>query len=471
MTLPTVMTVAGLQPTSPTDLNTALIALVSASNPGYTVLPGGLIEDISSTDVGALTIIDQARVDLVNSVTPLGANAFLLPQLGQIYGVQQGVGYNTSVYVVFTGTAGFAITKGFTVSDGTYQYVVQDGGVISAVGGQSLPLFCLATQSGSWPVPINTVSNFVTSVPTGVTLTCTNPTAGTPGVATGQTLEDYRAQVLQAGNAVAQGMATFLKTQLQKVPGVQARLVSVRLINGLWEILCGGGDPYQVANAIFQGIFDLGTITGSTLLVSNITNANPGVITTGFNHGFTTGQVINITGVVGTTGINGVALTITVISPTSFSIGINTTTNGAYVSGGVITPNLRNVTVSINDYPDIYPIIFVNPPLQTVGISLLWNTLSTNFVSAASVAQLGAPALVNYINSIYVGQPINVFELQIVFQTAIASIIPPTLLSRMVFSVTINGILVNPVAGTGVINGDPESYFLTSSANIVINQG
>lgn len=87
-TLPVVLDKSGLQPQSPLSLRAQLLALVAATNPGYTAnLPGSLIEDISSTDVAALALIDSARVELVNSLTPYGANAFLLLQLGNIYGV------------------------------------------------------------------------------------------------------------------------------------------------------------------------------------------------------------------------------------------------------------------------------------------------------------------------------------------------------------------------------------------------
>ena len=120
MSLPTVITAAGLQPQSPATLRANLVAAVAAQNPGYTAdLPGSLIEDIASTDVGALVVCDQARVDLVNSLSPYAANAQLLIQLGNISGVQQGTTSNTSVYVVFSGTVGFVVSPGFTVSDGT----------------------------------------------------------------------------------------------------------------------------------------------------------------------------------------------------------------------------------------------------------------------------------------------------------------------------------------------------------------
>ena len=548
MTITTDINSSGLQPVAPTVLRDQLIALVAASNPGYTAnLPGSLIEDISSTDVGALSLIDAARVELFNSITPYGANSFLLNQLGQIYGVQQGVGSNTSVYVTFSGSPGFVISPGFTVSDGGHQYTVQDGGVIgtppggSSVG-QSAALYCLATVQGSWAVPEGTVTALITSVPSGVTLTCTNLTPGLPGAAA-QTLQAYQAQVIQAGLAGAQGMPNFLRTQLGRAAGVQPRLVSVRASGSKWEIICGGGDPYAVANAIFTGLFDISNLTGSVMSVANLTAAYPAVMTTVLNHGYTTGQVVQCTGLVGMTGINGVNFTAVVLTEKTFSLavpitsiawatgvatvttasphglpagtsaghiygvtpvgyngaftftktGANTFTyplainpgavtvqgytdydsvgTGTYSSGGVLTPNLRNVTVSINDYPDLYSITFVNPPVQSVAIAITWNTIATNFVSASAVAQLTTPAIVAYINSIPVGQPINTYELQDAFQNAVEPIIPAELVSKIDYSVLINGIATYPISGTLLIYGDPESYFLTSDSLVTVVQG
>jgi hypothetical protein len=470
MTLPTVITAAGLQPQSPATLRANLIASVAAQNPGYTAnLPGSLIEDIASTDVGALVVCDQARVDLINSLSPYAANEQLLIQLGNIYGIPQGTTSNTSVYVVFSGSVGFPIGPGFTVSDGTYQYTAQEGGIIGS-NGQSLPVYCLATVSGVWAVPTGTVTQLITSVPSTITLSVTNPTAGTPGGAA-ESIDTYRSLVLQAGLVGAQGMATMLKTNLANLPGVQSRLVSARQVGASWEVLCGGGDPYQVANAIYTSLFDILDLTGSTLAVTGITLANPGVVTTNLNHGFTTGQIINIAGVVGMTAVNNTPLTVTVLTQTTFSIGVNTSGYGAYVSGGVVTPNLRNISVSIKDYPDTYLIPFVNPPQQTVAVTVTWNTSATNFISSTAVAQLAQPALTSYVNSISAGQPVNLFQMQEVFQQAVSSIVPTNLLTRLIFSVSINGISTAPAAGTGVISGDPESYFFALSNNIVVNQG
>src|ERR1700743_2945278 len=102
--LPVVITAAGPVSTPPATLRADLLASVAATSPGYTAnLPASLIEDISSTDVGALVVIDQARVDTINSLSPYLANEALLSAQGQVYGVVQGTPTNTSVYVVFSG--------------------------------------------------------------------------------------------------------------------------------------------------------------------------------------------------------------------------------------------------------------------------------------------------------------------------------------------------------------------------------
>lgn len=471
--LPVVVTTAGAQPTPPAVLLANLIAAVAAVTPGYTAnLPGSMIEDVSSTEVGGLAVCDSARVETINSLTPRGANAFVLSQLGQIYigpGAAPGVPSNTSVSVVFQGPPGFVIDVGFTVSDGTYQYIVQDGGIIAASGFSS-PLFCLATIAGSWAVATNTVTQVVTSVPSTVTLTCTNPVAGTPGEAA-ETETEYRARVLQAGQAVAQGMPSMLKTLLANVSGVQTRLVSVLQKTDGWVILVGGGDPYEVAYAIFTALFDVSSLVGSTLDIVSITQASPGVVTTALNHGLTTGDVEEITDVVGMVALNGNSYTVTVIDEKSFSIGINTSGYPAYVSGGVVSPNPRNVTVSINDYPDVYSIPFVSPPIQTVTVAATWSTTADNFVSQASVAQLAAPAIAAYINSIIVGAPINVLVMESTFLASIAGVLAASQVSQLVFAVSINGISTPPDAGTKLISGDPESYFQTSTAAIAVAQG
>jgi hypothetical protein len=259
--LPVTVTKAGAQPTPPAVLLARLIEKVSAKVPGYTAnLPAGLITDLASTATGAIALIDQAMVDAINSVSPYGANIPMLDQLGNIYGVSQGAGYNTSVYVVFIGDPGFIVPKGFTVSDGNYQYQVQNNVIVPA-SGQTDSIYCLAIQSGTWAVPAGSVTQIITSVPATVTLSCTNLIAGIPGD-DAQTEYSYRSQVMQSGMSTAQGVPDFLKAQLRKVSGVKENLISYRQVStGKWAVIVGGGDTYDVAAAIFAAIPDISVLT------------------------------------------------------------------------------------------------------------------------------------------------------------------------------------------------------------------
>jgi len=549
-TLPTVITKSGLQPQSPASLREQLLARVAATNPGYTVLPAGLIEDISSTDVAALVLIDSARVEAVNSLTPYGANEFTLAQLGAMLGIPIGVESNTSVFVTFAGPPGFVIAKGFTVSDGNHQYVVQDGGIIAS-SGVSSQLFALASEAGIWTVPVNTVTELITTVPTGITITVNNPVAGVPGTDS-ETVVEYRARVLQANLALSQGVVRYLKTLLGLVSGVQQRLISVQQDGTKWRVIVGGGDPYEVGYAIWTALFNPLNLIGSILNIDNITAASPGVVETFLNHGLAVGDVINIDGVnptdynvddlsvlavidektfslgvaypanplvsaswsggtvtllttvdhgvtvgstfrlsgntpgvyngthVATGGTTGSTLKYAAVSdpgaltvPGQLDAGIaRFITSGfpSYVSGGVVTPNPRNITVDILDYPDTYEITFVNPPQQSVSMTVTWDTSSTNIVAPAAVAQLAVPAIVTYINSIIVGQPINLLSLQTVFRAAVESVLLPEQIIILTFSISINGIGTAPTVGTEIVEGDPQSYFYCTDADINVVQ-
>lgn len=263
--LPIIMTTAGAQPTPPATLYETLITNVAAKVPGYTAnLPAGLITDLASTATGALALIDQARVDLINSVTPYGANELLLMELGAMYGIQPGQGTNTSVSVVFSGSPGFVVPRGFTVSDGNFQYSVQANTVIPA-GGQTPPVYCLAISPGTWAVPAGSVTQIITSVPASQPLTCTNPTAGLPG-ADKQDVASYRAQVMQSGMFAVQGTPDCVIAALKKVDGTQDNLIRYRQVqSNEWVVVVGGGDPYEVAYAIYQSVPDISRLTADVV--------------------------------------------------------------------------------------------------------------------------------------------------------------------------------------------------------------
>lgn len=378
--------------------------MVSSQVPGFTAnLPGTLIEDVSSTDVAAIALCDQAKVELVNSLTPNGANVFLLQQLAQIYigQSQPGLPTNTSVEVEFTGNAssvGYVIPNGTIVSDGVNSYQVQGGGIIQTSLSSGL-INAISTTAGAFGVAPGAVNTIQSSVPTSLGLTVTNPNAGTPA-GTAESFFAFRTRVLQAGLAVCVSAPQFIKTMLGLVLGAQSNLISVQQASGGLRIVVGGDfDNFAIAFAIFSSVGNIGSLQGSAI-------------------------------------------------------------NSA-----------RNVSVSINDFPDTYVIPFVAAPVQVASIVATWNTTLSNFTGGAAFPSLVQGPLAAYINALAIGQVINVFEMNQVFQQAVEGVLDSSLLTRLVFSVSINGTVVAPGTGTGAITGDPESSFSCLTTAITVVQG
>jgi hypothetical protein len=317
----------------------------------------------------------------------------------------------------------------------------------------------------------------LTSVPVTIPLTVTNPVAGIPSLS-GEPISVYRERCFTAGLAASTGMGRYLKTLCGNVPGVQHRLISVQVEEDQYIVIVGGGDPYQVAYAIWQSDFYIPGLTGATIYIDGMTNTNPIQVTTTHNHNLSTGDEVRILGVVGMSLINGSMVTVTrlddtdPLKDTAFTINVDGTPWGPYVSGGIITPNPINTYITVADFPDSYLIPFVIPPQERVAMVVTWRTDSPNFVSPDSIAQAAIPEIVDYINSLPAGTtPINLNVLNKVFLDAVARILVGEYVIDMEWQIFINEIGRVPAAGTQVIWGDPYSYFYTENGKIQVLKG
>lgn len=111
------------------------------------------------------------------------------------------------------------------------------------------------------------------------------------------------------------------------------------------NIMDCGGDAIIALNA---GQTTIANLTG-------VTQANPGVFTTGAAHGLAVNDVINISGVLGMTPVNAMYYVASVPSSTTFTVKVmgtplDTTSFPAYISGGAISrPTFaRNVNITGN---------------------------------------------------------------------------------------------------------------------------
>ena len=108
----------------------------------------------------------------------------------------------------------------------------------------------------------------------------------------------------------------------------------------------GGAVTYEYTTAFTDlaasaGRYRVGAIrtpvSSISASVSAATNANPGLVTTGAAHGFTSGDVVQFSSVGGMTQLNSGTYTITVTNSTQFTIGVDTSAFGVYTSGGTVT--------------------------------------------------------------------------------------------------------------------------------------
>lgn len=116
---------------------------------------------------------------------------------------------------------------------------------------------------------------------------------------------------------------------------------------------------------IFSGVSIKGNITGAT-------QANPCSITS-IAHNLVTGNQILISGVGGMTQLNGHLYTVTVTGANTFTIGVNSTTYGAYTSGGIWENNSQ-------------------PNASLVSSSITLTVGATTFVDNSSGVLIGAPS-------------------------------------------------------------------------------
>ena len=109
--------------------------------------------------------------------------------------------------------------------------------------------------------------------------------------------------------------------------------------------------------------------------ISAITKANPAVVTTTAAHGYTTGYSIRIVFpfpyayAFGMYQINGQSAVITVLSPTSFSISINTLKYDTFVLGTTLE-QAQAIPIGQTTNADLDDSTQLNPPNPQTGVPI-----------------------------------------------------------------------------------------------------
>src|ERR1700677_2831994 len=166
------------------------------------------------------------------------------------------------------------------------------------------------------------------------------------------------------------------RDQVKKREGLElvGRLSRVFLDQSLGN---SGSSPWTVNILASLGIADF---------ITNITQANPGRVTSPA-HNLTNGQKIIISNVVGMTQVNNQTFTVTIVDANNFTIGVDTTGYGAYISGGIWTlanepnPELMPGSVTIT----IGAIVFTDNGNGTLSSVTPGNSGYINYTTGTAV--------------------------------------------------------------------------------------
>ena len=251
------------------------------------------------------------------------------------------------------------------------------------------------------------------------------------------------------------------------MPGVAVQQTAVQTAGTLFKVIAGGSnpDPYYIAEAIYRAMPNPCVLTGSVMAVQSVTNAANGVVTTLLNHGYATGQVVTFSGAIGMPNLNLFNGPVTVTGEKTFQLGVNTTAWGTYSAGAIAAPNLRNNLITISDYPDAYEIPFVTPPSQQMTVIMEWYGAG-NITAEAVINQNAQTAIVNFVNNVPAGAALNLLTLQ--EQVAIEPVLNLNQITAITWQVSINGVSTPPSGGLQIVEGDPESYFVTTPAQVTV---
>jgi len=250
---------------------------------------------------GPTTIRLRSDVDWMRVYDPVGANA--AAAVGFEYYWQRGMAVGTGG-ILFHGAASTVVNSGFLVAPLGFSLFDSSSALLGAT---------IAVTAGTNATqPVYNTGNTGILMDGGVVRIFATAQTDINGL-------DFTV------DQVNPGVSFRLANAIQQAPGVVAGA------GGFWKYIAPDAATYA---AMYPG----------NRSIANITQANPGIITTLVDHGYTTGQKVRLRIYPGTgmEQLNGQLVTVTVINAGSFSIGVDTTGYTAYaypLAGFVFTPS------------------------------------------------------------------------------------------------------------------------------------
>lgn len=253
------LTANGVVKDSITEIREDLQNKALESVKDFSNLPSSIQNNLIDESVILVNEFQDMVVNVMNGISPSYANDFIINQLGSAFGVKRKDKSLQTVTLVWTGLEGVIIPAGSQAGseDNQYIFTTTEQAIIKADGTASVnaiadDYYDKVIDAGIINVMITDILN-IDSV--------NNPNASSEPILE-EPITDYRSRVQNRCLANRSGTVATLHDNLLKVEGVSSRLITYRTdteikdnyrINTI-EVVVGGGDDYQVAEAIFNSL-------------------------------------------------------------------------------------------------------------------------------------------------------------------------------------------------------------------------
>lgn len=259
---------------------------------GADLLPSSLLSNLLDESVIIENQIQDMITNTFNGISINSSNDFLIKMLGNAFGLVMREKTLPITTITFYGNAGTYINEGIEVSneDGSKKFKTNETGIIKLNGEANIT--CVGLDYYDTPTAKNTLNVLVNQI-IGIN-SCTNLNDVVESLEA-ETIREFRERFQIKARSNRTGTADTITTNLLKVNGVDKRLISFKTnqvrdtgsIRSVLEVVVGGGDDYDVANALFNSVLDpnilyskpSGDESDRTISINVIYNSTPFLIT------------------------------------------------------------------------------------------------------------------------------------------------------------------------------------------------
>lgn len=246
----------GYEKRSASEIKTSLVSFMKRYNATYQELSADVQNNLLDTSVATISEVENAVSSLANSFGPSfqGDNGFMWEQQAASMGLKYKDATKSKATLKFTGEPGLYIPAN---TETKYGYKTDVSIVLDTTGTG----YVSASSDDESVYSAGAIDSVATKV--SDTLTVTNPSATIPSQPE-ETNDELRIRSQRTIRSPRIGGLDYALLQLTSLEGVQERLCNFNfsqttLKRGI-EVIVGGGNSNEVANAIFKSFFDIGNI-------------------------------------------------------------------------------------------------------------------------------------------------------------------------------------------------------------------